>query len=69
MPNLVASLKITEYKIVKKQTVTTSFYFYVLQRHRNIENFKAFVNIISIITVIILDFYFSLKRNFKVQEF
>lgn len=31
MPNLVASLKITAYKIVKKQIVTISFYFYELQ--------------------------------------
>lgn len=31
MPNLVASLKITEYKTVKTQFVTASFQFYVVQ--------------------------------------
>lgn len=35
--------------------------------HRNIENLKLFVNIVIAI-VIISYFYFSLKKNFKIQK-
>lgn len=55
MPNLVASLKITEYEIVTNKLCLHHFNFMCFkQRHRNIENSKAFVNII-IIVVIVLD--------------
>lgn len=37
------------------------------QSHRNIENFKPFVNIVIAI-VIISYFYFPLKRDFKIQK-
>lgn len=36
--------------------------------HRNIEKLKLFVNIVIITIVIISYFYFSLKKNLKIQK-
>lgn len=36
--------------------------------HRNIEKLKLFVNIVIISIVIISYFYFSLKKNLKIQK-